>query len=91
MVGGEALLGQAESKGIDITPRDPWGTAIMVWDRDGAISKPLADVRVRQAMAYALDRDSIAKAAGPASKAHDQFAVPDRLGADPELPSKYSL
>lgn len=90
MVGGEALLGQAESQGFDVTPRDPWGTAIMVWDRAGEVSEPLADVRVRQAMAYALDRDSIAKAVGPASEAHDQFGVPDRLGADPELPSRYS-
>jgi len=29
------------------------------WDRTGALSKPLGDVRVRQAINYALDRDTI--------------------------------
>ena len=90
MTGGEALHSQAESKGFDVTEQGPWGAAIFVWDRDGEISKPLADVRVRQAMALALDRESLAKVVGPTTKPLDQFGLPDMPGADPNLPSKYT-
>ena len=90
MTGGEALHGQAESKGFDITDQGPWGAAIFVWDRAGEISKPLADVRVRQAMALALDRDNLAKVVGPLTKPLDQFGLPGMAGADPNLPSKYT-
>ena len=68
MTGGEALHSQAEAKGFDVTEQGPWGAAIFVWDREGEISKPLADVRVRQAMALALDRDNLAKVVGPMTK-----------------------
>jgi peptide/nickel transport system substrate-binding protein len=90
MVGGETLLDQAKAKGFDVVAGAPWGLAMMVWDRGGAITKPLADVRVRQAMAFALDRDSLAKVTGPATKPQDQFGLPGLTGADPDLPSKYT-
>jgi peptide/nickel transport system substrate-binding protein len=90
MTGGEALHSQAEAKGFDITEQGPWGAAIFVWDRAGEISKPLADVRVRQAMALALDRDNLAKVVGPMTKPLDQFGLPDMPGADPNLPSRYT-
>jgi len=35
---------------------------IMILDRDGALSKPLSDVRVRQAIGYSLDRAALLKA-----------------------------
>lgn len=88
--GGQTVMPQAESKGFDVTESMTWATSIMIWDRKGEVSKPLGDVRVRQAMALALDRDSIAKASGPGSKPLDQFAIPDKLGADPDLSSKYT-
>ncbi len=37
-------------------------TGIDLIDRNGAVSKPLADVRVRQALNYAIDRKTIAQA-----------------------------
>ncbi|WP_255889430.1 ABC transporter substrate-binding protein [Nocardioides astragali] len=88
--GGEALLAQAESKGFDVTEMAPWGAGIFVWDRDGEVSEPLADVRVRTAMALALDRENLAKAVGPATEPLDQFGLPGYVGADPDLPSKYT-
>jgi len=90
MTGGESVLAQAEARGFDVTEVAPWGAAIFVWDRDGEISKPLADVRVRQAMAFALDRENLAKVVGPESKPLDQFGMPGLLGADPDLPSRYT-
>jgi peptide/nickel transport system substrate-binding protein len=90
MTGGESLLGQAESKGFDVTEMAPWGAAIFVWDRGGEVSKPLSDVRVRQAMALALDRDNLAKVVGPATKPLDQLGMPGLLGADPDLSSRYT-
>jgi peptide/nickel transport system substrate-binding protein len=90
MTGGETLLPQAESKGFDVTEGVLWGLSMMVWDRGGEVTEALADERVRQAMALALDRDSIAKTVGPATEPHDQFALPGLTGADPDLPSKYT-
>lgn len=90
MVGGEQFLEQAESQGLEATPRDAWGTAIMTWDRDGAMVEALADVRVRQAMGFALDRESIANAVGAASEPLDQFGIPGLVGADPDLPTKFT-
>ncbi len=90
-VGGENLLAQAKSKGYDVTKGIPWGFGAMVFDREGTITKALADVRVRQAMAYALDRSTIAKVVGPATEPLDQFGLPGLAGADPQLPSKYTF
>jgi peptide/nickel transport system substrate-binding protein len=90
MTGGTQLLEQAEGKGFDVTEMQPWGAGIFVWDVAGEISKPLADVRVRQAMAYALDRDGLARVGGPSVEPMDQLVAPDSLGGDPELPSRYT-
>lgn len=89
-IGGQSLLDKAESKGLDVTEGVPWGFGLMLWDREGKLVKPLADARVRQAMAYALDRDSIAKVVGPATEPLDQVGLPGLVGHDPELPTRYS-
>lgn len=90
MTGGELLVDQAKSQGFDVHEGLALGTGAMLFDRDGEVSEPLADVRVRQAMAYALDRDSIAKVVGPYSEPLDQFSLPNLTGADPNLPTRYS-
>jgi peptide/nickel transport system substrate-binding protein len=90
MTGGEQLFEQAEQKGFDITRAASYGAGIFVWDRAGEISEPLADVRVRQAMGYALDRESLAAVGGPETQPLDQLIQPGLFGADPELPTKYS-
>lgn len=90
MTGGESVLSQAESQDIDVTKAAPYGAGIFLWDRGGELSKPLADVRVRQAMAFALDRENLAKVVGPTTEPMDQFVAPNLLGWDRDLPSRYS-
>jgi peptide/nickel transport system substrate-binding protein len=90
MTGGTALVSQAKSHSFDATESRATGIAVMLWDRDGVTTKPLGDVRVRRAMALALDRDSIAKAVGPEAKPQDQFTLAGFPGYDANLPSKYT-
>jgi peptide/nickel transport system substrate-binding protein len=90
MSGGASLAGQARSKGYDVSVLRKSAIALMLWDRGGELTKPLGDVRVRRAMALALDRDSIAKAVGPDVTPQDQFTLTGFTGYDAALPSKYS-
>ena len=91
MTGGASLAEQARSKGYDVTVLRRSAIAMMLWDREGEVTKALGDVRVRRAMALALDRDSIAKAVGPDATPQDQFTVSDFPGYDPNLPGKYTF
>jgi peptide/nickel transport system substrate-binding protein len=90
ITGGTSLVTQAESKGFDATVSRGYGHTLMLWDRDGEVFEPLGDVRVRRALALALDRESIAKAVGPAAQPLDQFSPEGSAGHDPDLPSKYT-
>jgi peptide/nickel transport system substrate-binding protein len=51
----------AKSAGLHVYSALVAQTGIDLLDRAGAIAKPLADVRVRQALNYAVDRKTIAK------------------------------
>jgi peptide/nickel transport system substrate-binding protein len=63
---------------------------VYLLDRDGVLVPALADVRVRQALNYAVDRDAIAKAAyGDSGTATDQAAVEGFDGYDPDLDGTY--
>ncbi|WP_425838405.1 ABC transporter substrate-binding protein [Streptomyces fractus] len=64
MTGGTSLVEQAKAKGLDATVARHSASTIMLWDREGELVKPLGDIRVRRAMALALNRDAIAKAVG---------------------------
>lgn len=89
-VGGETLVDQVKARGFDVTLSTNYGMGLVVFDTKGEISEPLADVRVRQAMAMALDREGIAAASGPEAKPQDQIAQIDGTGYDPELSTKYT-
>jgi peptide/nickel transport system substrate-binding protein len=75
----------AESAGLQVVTA-PF--AISFIQLNGKVSKPLADVRVRRAMNYALDRKAIAKAnGGKYSSGTSEFTItPD---ADPGLQNYY--
>ena len=90
MAGGTSLVTQAEEKGYDVTVQRKSAIAMMLWDREGELTPALGDVRVRRAMALALDRDAIANAVGPDVTPQDQFTLTDYVGYDPDLPSKYT-
>jgi len=60
-------------------------------DRDGVIAPELADVRVRQALSYAIDRDSIAEAVfGEWGSAGGALALPDTIGYDADVQDTYA-
>lgn len=90
MTGGDQFVGQAQQMGFDVTQAAPYGAGIFVWDRGGKLSEPLADVRVRQAMAYALDRDKLAELGGPETEPLGQIIHPDMMGWGPNLGSEYT-
>jgi peptide/nickel transport system substrate-binding protein len=57
--GDSTTITAAEKAGLTVTSTpDLWIGAVLA-DRDGAIAKPLADVRVRQALNYATNRAAI--------------------------------
>lgn len=58
---GDALnADQAKSSGLTVTQSPgPGFQGLFLFDRGGAIAKPLADERVRKALNYAIDRKSI--------------------------------
>ncbi|WP_066946550.1 ABC transporter substrate-binding protein [Microtetraspora fusca] len=61
--GGDwAAASSAGSAGLKVSGVGNYFAGFFIVDRSGATSKPLGDVRVRQAMNYAIDRASIAKA-----------------------------
>lgn len=50
---------QAESSGMKLVSNQVDWTGLLLLDRNGEVNKPLADVRVRQAINYAFDRKTI--------------------------------
>jgi peptide/nickel transport system substrate-binding protein len=59
-------------------------------DRDGKLAKPLADVRVRQALNYAIDRRAVARVIGAGHGTPiAQMAVPGDDSHDPALDDMY--
>lgn len=63
---------------------------LLLSDRDGDKEEPLGDVRVRQAINYALDREGILKAAGQGyGKVTEQMFDPNSSAYDKDLDSTY--
>lgn len=61
-------------------------------DRDGELDTPIADVRVRQAINYALDRDGIQEALlGDYGFPTDQVVIPSEPGYVDELDGHYDF
>lgn len=59
-----ASLPQAESAGLTVTPYTAPGLAsLFIWDRNGEVIPALGDVRVRQALNYAIDKDALLQSA----------------------------
>jgi peptide/nickel transport system substrate-binding protein len=52
----------AKSAGLQVTDVDSEFLGLVLADRNGTLNKALADVRVRQAINYAIDRETITKA-----------------------------
>lgn len=85
MTGGANLVKEVESKGLDVTKGLTLGVGIMLYDREGVLVPALAEQGVRQAIAYALNRDEIATALGPTVDPFNQFAIPGLTGYDESI------
>jgi peptide/nickel transport system substrate-binding protein len=79
------LVSGAKQANLEVTTYTNGGIeGLYLWDRDGALVPALADVRVRQAINYAMDRDTIVDVVkgglgqpteqlfGPSSPAYDE-------------------
>lgn len=76
-VGDFTTANSAKAAGLDVAWTPFVWTGINLIDRAGEVTKPLGDVRVRQAINYAIDRKSIAKALlGEFGTPTDQPAAP---------------
>lgn len=60
--GDNSTLRAARQAGLTVTLTPLLWTGVTLADRDGTMAKPLADVRVRQALNYATDRKAITTA-----------------------------
>lgn len=76
----------AKNAGLTVMSAPFTSFGLLLLDRSGTLSKPLRDVRVRQAINYAIDRNSIAKALyGTYAKPTDEPL--GNIGSDAYVPS----
>jgi peptide/nickel transport system substrate-binding protein len=82
---------QFKSAGFTLVQQDLDWAGILILDRGGKVSKPLGDVRVRQALNYAVDRKALLKAIQNGSGTlTDQVFPTYSPGYDKSLDSYYS-
>ena len=81
----------AKKAGLTIVQNPLQIIGVLLADRDGKLAKPLADVRVRQALNYAIDRDAITKAVfGDYAKPTDQMSLPGLDGFAQDYDQHYT-
>ncbi|MFF0014921.1 ABC transporter substrate-binding protein [Streptomyces sp. NPDC005374] len=86
-MGDATTLQAAAGAGLTVLAPPQAMTGLNLADRQG---KPLSDVRVRQALNYAVDRKAIAKALyGDEKLALSQYALPGQAGYEASLDSTY--
>jgi peptide/nickel transport system substrate-binding protein len=89
-VGDSSTVAAAKQAGLTVTTTPLLWTGVTLADRAGSMSKPLSDVRVRQALNYATDRKAIASALFPdGGRPTSQLTVPGGYGYDPQLDDAY--
>jgi peptide/nickel transport system substrate-binding protein len=89
---GDVISG-AKQANLNVTTYTNGGIeGVYLWDRNGALVPALADVRVRQAINYAMDRESIIKAVkGGLGTATVQVFAPGSTGYDKSLDGTYDF
>jgi peptide/nickel transport system substrate-binding protein len=89
-VGDASTVAAAKQAGITVNTTPLLWTGVTLADRGGTMARPLADVRVRQALNYATDRKTIASALFPdGGRPTSQLTVPGGYGYDPALDEAY--
>jgi peptide/nickel transport system substrate-binding protein len=77
----------AEKAGVKVMHWRSGTVVVTLFDRNGAATKPLGDVRVRQALNYAIDRKAVAKAmVGKYGRPTSQYQTEY---TDPALDNRY--
>ncbi|MER7183453.1 ABC transporter substrate-binding protein [Streptomyces hyaluromycini] len=90
-LGDSTTAKSARSAGFQVLSSPYSVMELMVMDRTGAMVKALGDLRVRQAMMYGINRDSIAKALyGTYAKGWDYPVLPDTSGYTQGSEGKYA-
>ena len=88
--GDPSTLAAAKAAGLTVTSTPLLWVGITLADRGGTVSKPLADLRVRQALNDATDRAAIINALFPGNGSPtDQVTVPGGYGYQASLDSTY--
>lgn len=89
-VGDASTLAAAKQAGLTVAMTPLLWTGVTLADRGGTMAKPMADVRVRQALNYATDRATIATALFPdGGRPTAQLTVPGGYGYDKQLDDAY--
>lgn len=89
-VGDPSTVPAAEQAGLTVVSTPFLWSGVVLADRDGTMAEQLADVRVRQALNFATDRQSIADALFPdIGEPTNQLTVPDGYGYDEALNETY--
>jgi peptide/nickel transport system substrate-binding protein len=86
-----AAIGDVEAVGYTVNPLELDWEGLLLLDRDGALAPELADVRVRQAINYAFDREGLLKAFSDGNgTVTTQIFPPTSVGYDTALDEAYS-
>jgi peptide/nickel transport system substrate-binding protein len=89
-IGDPSTADAAKSAGLTVYSAPSYTAGVDLFDKAGAVSKPLADPRVRQALNYAVDRVAITKALfGSYGTPTTQLVTPVYDGYDSSLNSLY--
>jgi peptide/nickel transport system substrate-binding protein len=89
-VGDPSTLVAARQGGLTVASAPLLWNGVTLADRGGAVARPLADVRVRQALNYATDRKVIAGALFTGNGTPvSQVTVPGGYGYDPAMAKAY--
>jgi len=89
-LGDPTTLPAAKSAGLQVIAPPQALTGINLADREGKLSKPLADVRVRRALNMAVDRHAIAEALyGSSDLALSQYALKGQVPYVDDLENAY--
>ena len=80
---------QAKSTGLEVATGDPYPVWVELMDRTGTVVPALANLKVREALNYAVDRPAIANVLGYGYSAWDQVYPEDATGDNPSLDNLY--
>lgn len=86
---GDVIDQAREAEDIDMAEGSGAVQALFLMDRGGELTEPLGDVRVRQALNHAIDRDAIAQAMGGEYTPTAQIAPVGTDGHDEALDDAY--